>query len=137
MKDFREIDHSGDVGIEARGPDVATLLANATRGLFSLQYRGSVEPVVERPIEVTSESIENLLVDWLSEIIAIGGVRGERYGEVDVAHASETSAGGVLRGESYDERKHAPRLDVKAATYHDLEVATRRDGWRARVIFDL
>ena len=113
---FIEIDHSGDVGIEARGNDVAELLTHATQGLFSLLYRGNVKTVTERVIRVESNSLEDLLVDWLGEVITMGGVHGELYGAVTVRHASERVAHGVLRGEPIDRKRHDPRFDVKAAT---------------------
>ena len=137
MEAFREIDHSGDVGIEASGSDIADLLANVTRGLFALQYHGRVERNVERKIHVESESTEDLVVDWLSEVIAVGGARGELYSEVSLLEASERRARGVLRGERFSEAAHEPRFDVKAVTYHGLEVRRRGGVWRVRVIFDL
>lgn len=137
METFREIDHSGDVGIEANGSDIADLLANITRGLFALQYHGRVGRRVERRINVVSPSTEDLVVDWLSEVIAVGGARGELYSEVTVPKASEHRARGVVRGERFSEGAHEPRFDVKAVTYHGLEVRREGDVWRARVIFDL
>lgn len=137
MEAFREIDHSGDVGIEATGADFATLLANVTRGLFALQYRGRVGNAVERTIEVSSQSQADVVVDWLSEVIAVSGTRGELYSDVEVREASDGGARGVLRGERFDEERHEPRFDVKAVTYHELDVTHDDRGWRARVIFDL
>jgi SHS2 domain-containing protein len=136
-KPFIEIDHSGDVGIEARGGNAAELLTHATQGLFSLLYRGRVEAVTERTVSVEADSLEDLLVDWLSEVIAIGGAHGEFYGSVEVRLAAEGQAEGVLRGEPVDARKHDPRFDVKAATYHELSITQEEGGLRARVIFDL
>lgn len=134
---FEEIDHSGDVGVRARGRDRNELFANATRGLFSLMYRGVVEPVVERALEVTASGPEELLVDWLCEVIAESGTRGELYGDVIIRRMEERSVEGVLRGEAVDPGRHQLRFDVKAATYHNLVVEPDEKGFHARVIFDL
>jgi SHS2 domain-containing protein len=139
---FWEIDHSGDVGIDACGADLAELIENATRGLFALQYRGSVAEVTTRSVGVVSESLEDLLVDWLSEVIALGGANGELYGSVEVTAvtgegSSTVEAAGVVRGEPFDDKRHQPRFDVKAATYHGLDVRRVADGLRARIILDL
>ena len=136
-KPFSEIDHSGDVGIEARGGDVRELLENVTLGLFSLLCWKDVEPVRERTIRVEADSIEDLVVDWLNEVIAIGSAHGELYVSVTVRDVSERSAEGVLRGESVDSDRHDLRFEVKAATYHALSVTRDENGARARVIFDL
>jgi len=136
-RSFTEIDHSGDVGIEARGTNVSELLSHATLGLFSLLYRGTVRSVSERAIRVEALSLEDLLVDWLGEVIAMGGCYGELYGSVEIYRADSRCAEGVLRGESFDPSRHDPRFDVKAATYHALSVTESSDGLCARVIFDL
>jgi len=133
---FVEIDHSGDIGIEAHGADVSALLTNLTHGLFSLLYRGKVSPVVERALRVESQSTEDLLVDWLNEVIAITGARGEAFGFVSV-DTDGLVAQGVLRGEQIDPSRHEPRFDVKAATYHGLLFDHDGPDMRARVIFDL
>lgn len=134
---FQEIEHSGDIGIQAHGRDEKELFRNATLGLFALMYRGTVTAAVERTLTVTSSSRENLLVDWLSEVIAESGARGELYGEVVIRHVDHRSLEGVLRGETADPARHQLRFDVKAATYHELELRADRDGFHARVIFDL
>ena len=135
-KRFVEIDHSGDVGIEARGADADALFANATRGLFALRHRGRVRAAMERKIRVEAGTVEDLLVDWLNEVIAVGSANGEFYADV-VVHVGDGWAEGVLRGEAIDPARHEPRFDVKAATYHELDVASSAEGLRARVIFDL
>jgi SHS2 domain-containing protein len=134
---FREIDHGGDIGIEARGSDLAGLLENATKGLLGLICRGSVGQDVERSIRVSSSSAEDLLVDWLCEVISLAGVYGEVYGAVRIDSAGEWHARGVLLGEKADPSKHELRFDVKAATYHRLAVERREGGYYGRVIFDL
>jgi SHS2 domain-containing protein len=70
---FREFDHGGDIGIEAWGSDLAEMLENATAGLFGLAVRGRVGRTVERAIRVSSSSVEDLLVDWLGEVISLSG----------------------------------------------------------------
>lgn len=134
---FVEFDHSGDIGVEAQGGDLAEMLENATLGLLSLLHRKPVEPLVERRLRVSSVSAEDLLVDWLGEVISTAGARGEIYGAVRVERAGEWYAEGVLLGERVDPEKHELRFDVKAATYHRLAVEKRDDGYHARVIFDL
>lgn len=134
---FVEIDHSGDVGVEAWGATRGETIANVTRGLFALWCRGRVGPTVERTVDVRSDSAADLLVDWLSDVIACAATRGEVYGEVEVIAADERSARGVIRGEIIDARRHALRFDVKAATYHRLVFEPTARGYHARVIFDL
>jgi SHS2 domain-containing protein len=136
---FKEIDHSGDVGIEARGADAVAALENATRGLLSLMVRepGKVLPRVERSIAIDAPGDGDLVVDWLSEVITAVSTHGEVYGTVEIRRTGPHSVRGVLRGEPIDEARHGLRFEVKAATYHGLEVDSSKKGCRIRVIFDL
>jgi SHS2 domain-containing protein len=134
---FEEFDHCGDVGIEARGTDTANALEYATLGLFSLMVRGDVSALVERTLTVKASSEADLVVDWLSEVIAVAGTNGEVYCDVEIDSMGPWAVRGVIRGEPIDEGRHELRFDVKAATYHGLECEHGSEGCRLRVIFDL
>lgn len=136
-KTFQEFDHSGDVGIEAWGSSLAEVLENAARGLFSLITTGGVESRAERLVTVASSDEENLVVDWLSEIITSVATHGEVYVSVEVRELGPDRVQGILYGEPIDESKHGLRFDVKAATYHNLVFRKTADGYYTRVIFDL
>lgn len=134
---FEVIDHTADVGIVARGRDLAELFATAARGMFSLIIpAGGIEPRERRTVTVEAEDVEGLLVAWLNELLVI--LNGDAYLPADflVEEIAETRLRAVLPGEPVDPRRHAFRLDVKAATYHMLEI-THNGGWSARVIFDV
>ncbi len=134
---FREIDHSGDVGLEAWGTTLPALLQHATRGLCALMTFSAVEPTVTRRIEVQAESLEDLLVDWLSAVILSAATHGELYASAEVVVSEDVVARGVVFGEPLDSTRHALRFDVKAATYHELLMEESADGYHARIIFDL
>ncbi len=134
---FVEVDHSGDIGIEAKGKDLAALIKNLTRGLFSLMYRGGVCAEIERRICVESNSAEELIIDWLSEVLAVSDIHGELYESVQIEKAGDYYIEGILEGEKLDPKKHDLRFHVKAATYHGLRIKKHGGVLRARVIFDL
>jgi SHS2 domain-containing protein len=136
-KPFEEIDHSGDVGIEARGATFPEMLTNATLGLLALACRNEPGSGIDRAIRVESSSAEDLLVDWLAEVLSLMGAHGEVYAGVEITNHGEWFAAGILRGEKTDPQKHDLRFDVKAATYHGLRVEHTGDGFVGRVIFDL
>lgn len=134
---FEEIDHSGDVGIEAFGENLCELFEQLTRGLFGLLCRSAVQPRRRRHLIVRANSVEELVVDWLNEVIACGAIQGEMYGAVDVTTAEAGVVAGTVAGESIDTTRHDLRFDVKAATYHGIQVTTTPPSCRGRVIFDL
>jgi SHS2 domain-containing protein len=133
----REIDHSGDVGLEVWGETREALLANATRGLCGLMTWSRIDPVVSRPIEVRAANPGDLVVDWLSAVITATATYAEIYAGATVESADDFVATGVLHGAPLDAARHQLRFDVKAATYHELLVEHTPGGYHARVIFDL
>ena len=42
-----------------------------------------------------------------------------------------------LSGETYDATRHEIKIEVKAVTYHQLQIARETDHWTARVILDI
>lgn len=134
---YREIDHSGDVGVEASGHDPIDALENLTRGLYALMVEGKVASRVERRLEVDAEGDGDMAVDWLNEVIAAASVYGEVYGEVRIERTGPHSVRGVIGGEPVAPGRHVLRFDVKAATYHGLVFERSGSGVRVRVIFDL
>ena len=132
----REIDHSGDVGLDIRGASRAELLENATRGLCGLMTWSLIEPVVSRPIEVRAGNLPDLVVDWLSAVILSSATHAELYARATLEIAEDGVAKGVLHGAPLD-AEHQLRFDVKAVTYHDILVEHTASGYHARIIFDL
>ena len=70
MRQFEILDISGDVGIRAFGTRMEELFIHALRGIYSLitdlaliREKRSVEITLER------ESVEELLVSWLNEMV--------------------------------------------------------------------
>ena len=111
---FKEIDHSGDIGIEATGADLETIFENTALGLFGLMVRGDVGASEKRTLRVDSNSYEDLLVDWLSELISRAALEGELYSSVSINEIGEYYLEAVVRGEKMDVEKHDLRFEVKA-----------------------
>jgi SHS2 domain-containing protein len=42
-----------------------------------------------------------------------------------------------VKGEPFQEGVHVIKTEVKAVTYHQIEVRKENRGWRAQIIFDL
>ncbi|MEM4679195.1 MAG: archease, partial [Candidatus Jordarchaeales archaeon] len=70
MGQFRFLEHTADVKIEAEGKTLEEAFEEAARGLYELMTDISkVTPVVEKKIEVEGSDLENLLYNWLEEFI--------------------------------------------------------------------
>lgn len=91
-------------------------------------------PASERTVRVASPDLESLLVDWLNELVYLYETTGEAFTEIDVVAWSPEQMEAIVRGRK---PQSAPRLHIKAVTYHDLSVRPDGDGWLAQVMFDI
>ncbi|MDR5694270.1 MAG: archease [Armatimonadota bacterium] len=134
---FEVFDHTADIGIIAYGSDLPELFANAARGMFSLLLDlDTVVPREERVVEVEGIDLEGLLVSWLNELLYLYTAEGLALSRFDILELSNSRLRARVRGERADPSRHHPHLDIKAATYHQLEIKGN-DTWRARIIFDI
>jgi SHS2 domain-containing protein len=136
-KDFEILDHTADVGIIAYGADMSQAFANAARGLFSLiTDLDGVEEVLHRDAELTATDEENLLVEWLNELIYQFDTEGIIFKRFDIIRLDSTRLKARSYGEKVDKSKHKLKIGVKAATYHMLKV-DKGDGCKVQVLFDI
>ncbi len=136
-KDFEIIEHTADAGIRAYGSDVREAFANAAKGLFSLITElDDVGEAEYRDIELTAPDQENLLVEWLNELIYLFDVENIIFKRFDITRLSNTQIKARSYGERVDSSRHKLETGVKAATYHMLKIE-RDNGCRVEVLFDI
>jgi SHS2 domain-containing protein len=131
------LSHTADVGIEAVAPSLAGLLETLAAGMFSLMVDPLPAPSRECfEIDVESISKEELVVDVLSELLALAETEDLLLSDFRAEVKGETIARVIASGAAASgvELTGAP---VKAVTYHDLAVATTGEGWYGRVYFDV
>lgn len=136
---FELLDHTSDVGILARAATFAGAFEQAARGLYALMVDlDQVEPLETREVTVAAPDRERLLVAWLAELLFLTESEGLVFSTFQVEVEPETiTLRALAHGEPLDPARHDPAYDVKAITYHDLEVAEGPEGWRCRVIVDV
>jgi SHS2 domain-containing protein len=133
------VDVTADVAIRARGSSLGQLFANSAWGMFDLICdSATVEPRRTWEVEVMAEDLEGLMVDLLTDMLVLFETDGMLLTsvEVDVAPVdADWRAVAKVRGEPYNGERHQLLHDIKAVTYHTLEVRPD-EGW-ARVLFDI
>jgi SHS2 domain-containing protein len=137
MRRYEVLSHTADTGVAARGSSLAEAFENAAFGMFDLVFDLSgVSGSEECRVEVTAETPAELLVAWLSALLAEAEIRGLVFARFVVEQMTEGSLRGTASGGPAAglELRGPP---VKAVTYHDLVVEQVPGGWRVQVIFDV
>jgi SHS2 domain-containing protein len=134
---FSEFEHTGDVGIDVIAASRHELFGRAIVALAHLMVAGEqVRAIETRTITVSGGDDCDLMHDLLAAALNLFLIEGFIWREAaTIARDGELTA--RLSGERFDPARHEFRGELKAVTYHQLEVAPEADGkWRARIIFD-
>ncbi len=136
MKRYELIEHTADMGIKAGGNTLAEAFTNAACGLFSIITDiSSVRESESRTVNVKGIDLENLLFNWINELIYIFDVEHLLLRRFEITDMTEMSLKAVCYGEKYNPDVHELKLGVKSATFHMLTVDRKRN--RVQVILDV
>ncbi len=134
---YRYLEHTADVGIEAWGPDLAAAFEEAASALAALMVDpASVDEREEWRIALDGDDEADLLVRWLSELIALVDTDASVFRRFAVETIGPRRLEARAWGEAIDPARHQLRTAVKAATYHALAVHPGPPA-RVSVILDL
>lgn len=127
MKRFEWVEHPSDIGFQAYGRNIAEAFENAALALFEVMIDTSkVEPREETTIELEAEDEKALLYDWLERFLYLHDARGLVMSKFKVERIERSNGRFKLRarvwGERFDPKKHDARTEVKAITYHMMEI---------------
>ena len=138
MAGYEFINHTADLGIKVRGLSLKELFENAARAMFDLIVDlDTVETRNQMTIEIRGEQLEELLADWLRDLLY--RCNGDQY-LLKEFKIGKISLGGLkarVGGEKLDTSRHSLRREIKAVTYHDLEIRKLNRQWQAQIIFDI
>ncbi len=141
MKRYEYLEHTGDIGIRAYGATLEELFINAAQGLLgAIADLSTVGTTTHTEIEVSAESLEELMVAWLDELNFRHEVEEVFFQRVEILAIFEApyQLTAIAYGEPVDFAKHIVYTEIKSITYHQLIVESAPDNrWMAQVIFDL
>ena len=135
---FRTIEHTADIGIEVEADNLSELFEGVAAAMFSLIVDpDTVRQTVERELSLEAGDLEELLFMWLNELLFVLYAEGLLFSGFKVKDIGEDRLVATATGEKLDPQRHRLDEEIKAATYHEMMVERRDDGWKARVIFDV
>ncbi len=135
---YERIDHTADIGIRVWGDTRRALFAHAGNALADLiTDRRKVCPTHTEQVNVTGIDLTDLFINWLREILFFWTGDTRLVGTVAVTSVADTEMTGWVSMASYDPNCHVIHHDIKAVTYHQIEVRHMPEGWVAEVIFDV
>ncbi len=122
---YRYLEHMTDAFIEVTGATLEDAFENAgIATVDTILDIKSVDEKTERKIEISADELNSLLYSWLEEIIILTITEGfaARCFSVQITKNSKYFLKARIEGEEIDFEKHHFKLEIKAPTYHLMEI---------------
>ena len=138
MKKYELIDHTADIAIKAYGKNLSEAFENAAKAMFDIITDSSeVDSIGQYDVELEAPDLEQLLVDWLSELLYLNTAKNQVFGFFKVElDEKKSKLKAKVFGDKFDLSKHKIGAEIKAVTYHMLEVRKKRP-FHVQVLFDI
>jgi SHS2 domain-containing protein len=137
---FVEQGAQADVTFTAEADSLPTLLEVCAEATFAVMTEPrEIKPRDRHNVTVHANTLEDLLFLWLEDLVFIkdneeflAGRFRVRCPETPPFHLQA-----LVEGEKIDRRRHVLKVDVKAPTYHEMDIRKDGDRWYARVVLDV
>ena len=121
MARYERLEHTADALVRVHGKDLSERFANAAYALFDqITDVRKVKQKGEMKIVLEADSREQLLVDFLQELLFLNDTEDLVFSKFDVSTDGK-KLDATVWGEKFDQTRHTKRSVVKGVTYHRLE----------------
>ncbi len=146
-KTYEILEHKADLKIRAFGKSKEELFLNMMIGMTE-----NMKPEIKKSpenskkdinkfdsaahavkIKIKSVDLASLLVDFLSEVLYLSQANKEAYFNAKFTKLTDTETEAKI----FCQKVERFGEDIKAVTYHDLEVKNVNGNWTATVLFDI
>ncbi|MDV0445802.1 Protein archease [Methanimicrococcus sp. At1] len=144
---FVYLDHVADIRFIAYGETLEKVFENAALATLSvIADISTVQQKNEFEIDLETVSLENLMVDFLSELLFLFDAEETVLGSVSVEKVGtkQNENGDAIffikaaaAGEPIDSSRQNFKTEVKAITYNGIRVEKTADGFETEVVLDL
>jgi SHS2 domain-containing protein len=141
LKRYTFLEHTTDALIEAYGTNLDEAFENAARGLVDTMIDiKTVEEKNEERFVAYAKDLMGLLYNWLELVLVKVTMNGLVFSSFDVK-IRKNSRGfeikGIGIGETLDLKKHKPKTEAKAVTYHLMRINEKKGQVSVRFLIDL
>jgi len=139
---YRLLPHMTDAFVEVQAPTLAGVFEEAAFAMFDVMTDPTaIERSFVDQFEVTSHDEISLFHDWLEQLLLEFDLDGKVYSVFHVEKIYPQNENLCLaakaQGGLFERGRHPAKVEIKAVTYHRMEVRATPDGYVARYILDL
>jgi len=141
MKKFEYLEDEAiaDLAVRSYGTSLEEAFENMALAMFNaMTPLEKIKPRVEREFEVSGRDLGELLYNFLEEFLFMKDVENLLFSKIEVKfNEDRTKLRARCRGEPFDLERHEARAEIKAITYHLMEIKKEGNLWSLRVVFDI
>jgi len=135
---YKRFEHTADIGIQIVSDSMSELYLNAGFALIdSITYTESLNGISQRIVKIDADNPQELLMNWLRELLSFWVIDDLFVMPKDMQSISETHLSCLCFVTEFDPTHHDIKNDIKAVTYHDLDVSYHNGKWQTKIIFDV
>ena len=122
---YKSLEHATDAIFEVTAKNLEEAFVVAAKSVIdTILDMNAIDEKEERTLAVAGKDLNYLLYNWLEEIIILTITDGfaAKTVSVKIEKNSEYKISAVLSGEKIDIKKHHFKVEIKAPTFHDMEI---------------
>ena len=126
---YRLLDHATDVIVEVTAPALEAAFLSAAESVVDITLdRETVRERERRQVAASGKDLDYLLLNWLEEVIYLLITEGFAVRRLDVrlSRSDAYRIDAVAYGEPIDLERHRFRVEIKAPTFHQMEIREGR-----------
>ncbi len=134
MKKYEFLEHPADIQIRSFGKNLEELFSNSALAMMDFIYGKDVEKTQEDKelIKLESDKLDSLLMDWLSELLYLTRTNYRPYFNYKFKKLDQNN----LSAEIFAGKGRA-KNEIKAVTFHNLNIKRSSQGYEALVVYDI
>lgn len=136
QRGFQEINHTADLELNVWAENLPELFTQSALGMYHLAQvvlREEGDQRVSREIELEAFDRESLLIAFLDELLFFLEDEQLAFPELDLNLPKGTTLQANMHGYPVLEQHR----DIKAVTFHQLEIQKKQDGYTVNIVFDI
>jgi len=138
MNNVTFLDHTADTGFIITADSLEALFITSAKAMFNIICPRKIDyEHVQHTISITAPDIEQLLVNWLSELNFLFQTEQFLLSDISELTIKDLSLTTRFSGEKVNFHKHDIHVEIKAVTYHKLYIKKINNKWQTQIIFDI
>lgn len=130
---YQEIEHTADWALQVWAPTLEALFAQAAMGMYALAGTRLNQGWREkRKLHLEAGDAESLLVAFLSELVFLGEQENLGFDRFEIE-----IEGNALRAKIEGAPMATRKKEIKAVTYHNMEIRPGTRGLEVEIVFDV